>query len=453
MPPPGFSKAPGAPEAAPLIRSAPQAPRRALSIEGTILGTDLVGLPGLSVVCGEEIAATGPDGRFSFPPSVRPRWSALRVLRGADVLAAYEVLTGDRAVAAAPETQEGPSDEPPWLPETLERIRWTLNVLDPPILRTFNADWARPRVVFCEDWGTRVRIRFSGETQLPDGAAISVSLNFDGCRMLCTTVSPVSKAGAFSGEIVSPEGFRLHSGRYELEVAYTFLAQDLSMVEEWAKQRPDLDWPAVRPPEVLVPVFLGDGAEARAEDCAVAEYYGRMLEEVRGLERALISRVEEILDAVYAIDPAELRRLAEESRWAEIAQARRDWDPALLEARYRARSLWRHRELVEGGIFQEARWRQFLDREWRPAVVALKEKHGSRSQEKYPDAAARLSALLENLLSESYALSNLLVYPPWLPQHPNDFYLDEGWAEDLERMQGLVRANFAGLEKYRDLCR
>lgn len=432
--------------------SPPRAPR-ALAIEGSVFGKDLRGIEGLTVACGSETAATDAQGSFAFPSAVRPRRTEVRVLRGSEVLAAYDALTGDEPESDPAERSAAGEDGSAGLPARLERIRWTLNLLDGGDPGRPAAEWFRPSILFAEDWGGRVRLRFAGRTRFPDGAVLSVSLNFDGSRMLSTLQPPVSRAGSFSGEIVSPEGLQLFSGAYELETAYTLLAQDMKLVERWEEEMPDVDWLTVRPPESLVPVFLGDRREAREEDCATAEYYGRALEEVRRLERALKSRIEEILDAAYGLDPAALRRLMDESRYAEIAEARKDWDPALLEDRFRARSSWRHAEFVEGGSFREARWRRFLDEEWRPEVNAFRERHESRAREKYPEASARLRALLENLLLESYAFSSLLVYPAGLPQHPNDFYPDEGWADDLERMEGLVRANFAGLERYRDLCR
>lgn len=447
---------PAAPREEPQLPEAPApaAPRapRALAIEGSIFGKELRGIEGLTVACGSETAATDAEGTFSFPALVRPRRSELRVLRGSEVLAAYDALTGDERESDLAEPTGAAEDGSDGLPARLARIRWTLNLLGGGDPGRVAAEWFRPSILFAEDWGGRVRLRFAGRTRLPDGAVLSVSLNFDGSRILSTLQPPVCRAGSFSGEIVSPEGLHLFSGAYELETAYTLLAQDMSLVERWQEGMPDVDWLTVRPPESLVPVFLGDRREAREEDCATAAYYGRALEDVRRLERALKSRIEEILDAAYGLDPAALRRLMDESRYAEIAEARKDWDPALLEDRFRARSLWRHAELVEGGLFREAPWRRFLDEEWRPEVNAFRERHEARGAEKYPEASARLRALLESLLFESYALSSLLVYPAGLPQHPNDFYPDEGWADDLERMEGLVRANYAGLERYRDLC-
>jgi hypothetical protein len=109
--------------------------------------------------------------------------------------------------------------------------------------------------------------------------------------------------------------------------------------------------------------------------------------------------------------------------------------------------------LEPDGKLDVARWRRFLDEEWRPPLAALTKTHGERGPEKYPEAARLLEGLLSALLQASYAQSRFVVYPYLgLPPDERDFYPDEDAAGDLVRLERIIEGSLEGLEKYARLA-
>lgn len=471
--------APATPEAPITPPELPEAPRT-IPLGGHVLARGAVPLAGITVAIGDATTVTDGTGAFHLPDLPRSRRGPLRILRGDTQLARFhDVVSGAMTLGAT----RGPSLPsladaalaPAWDEERAdsrtERIRWTVCLLtDGPtvgesITNGSIADgsagtsgpqgslpWLRVDSVLCEDVGHRARITVKGSSRLPDGALVTMSLYFEDNRLLGSGESAEVGDGAFEGVLLTPPDFRLHSAEYVIEVAFSAVLQRAEFLERWERALTE-DRELPMDVDVAAHVCLGDPEDARAEDIAVAAYYDRVLEEVRTLERTLKSGVEDVLDLLYGWDPALLRKCLDEDRFAELAARSRNWAPSVLAARREARSGWFYGDVVEGGVFREDRWRRFLDEQWRPALKRLQEAHEARVSPKYPEAEARLSALLAALLEESCNLSSFIVVPSYLPRHPNDDYPDEDREGDMRRLENLVKGNFKELQRYRRLGR
>jgi hypothetical protein len=112
-----------------------------------------------------------------------------------------------------------------------------------------------------------------------------------------------------------------------------------------------------------------------------------------------------------------------------------------------------HEDLATGdGRFDVAKWRAFLDLEWRPRVNALREAHAARGQEKYQEAGRLLAAVLGAMLEESYAMSRFQVYSDFhMEPDEKDFYPDEENAGDLIQIQRVIHGGLEALERYQRL--
>ncbi|HVR76567.1 MAG TPA: hypothetical protein VMT52_19715 [Planctomycetota bacterium] len=416
-------------------------PRRELAISGRVVAKDLQSVPGIRVLCGGEEAVTDAEGVFSLPPALRPPRTTVRLLSGETEVARWEgVVTGD----PAPEPPQDAAEEgdetvaaPFRLEETLlparpERLRWSFNLPgadgEVPLSK---AEWLGIDDLLAEDWGNGARLRVHGRSRLPDGAHVTGSLYFDGFRFLATVEPASVEAGRFTASMVSPMDLKLYSGTYEVQVSFNTLHESVATLSQWQVAHPGEDWEAFPPADAMREVFVGFPAEARGDDMATGEYYSRVLDMAKQLERLLKARADEV------------RLLG------------KGWDPALLEARRSARSGWFEEAPVSPeGVFAEAAWRRFLDGEWRPRVQALLEEHSARGQEKYREAGTRMGALLKALHDESFVYSRFVVYPLFqLRLHENDFYPDEDQVGDLIRLEDILADNFKGLERFRRLGR
>ena len=445
----------------PVSPATPAPSRAALPITGLVLGKDLKPLSGLSVCCGDETALTDAEGRFELPKSLRPRASKVRLLKGSQELCAWDDLTtGDAEPAApAPPAPPGeadavspapaslPVEEDPRLPATLQRVRWTFNLID----GASQDPWFALGLVLAEDWGSCSRLRARGRTKLPDGAQVSSSLYFDGFRFIASAPSKV-QGGSFGTTMFCPQDVNFYSATYEIHVSYYALLQMEEAREEWKKARPEIDWDKLDALDAKWNIFVGDFAEALKEDREVEAYYGSVLDQAKQLERELKWRVEEVLD-LRGWDPALLRKLFAAGRFEDLVKGNKNWDPSLLESRGKARDGWFYSGVVEKGEFQEAVWRKFLDEEWRPKVVALRDRHAARTQEKYGEAGTRMAGLLKALLDESYIFSRFVVYPTYLKPHPNDFIADEDKVGDLSRLENMLQDHFTNLERFRHITK
>ena len=172
--------------------------------------------------------------------------------------------------------------------------------------------------------------------------------------------------------------------------------------------------------------FVGDEAQALAEDRAAQAYYIEVRGAIDVLKSMLVTRVREA------------RSLG------------RRWDPQLLKDRVEAKAGWFHQETVtEDGKLAEDVWRAFLDDRWRPELQGRLDNHRSRGAQKYREAEGRVQSLLGDLLRESFVYSRFVVYPMFnLPRHPNDFYQDESEAGDLTLLELRFEKNLAGLERF-----
>ncbi|MBI4601632.1 MAG: hypothetical protein HY721_06690 [Planctomycetes bacterium] len=416
--------------------------RRELAVRGRLLGPALEPLAGRTVACGEEVTVTDAEGVFAFPAAARPRRVTVRVFRdGQDVASWDGVIAGDpepEAAAGPGDAPGAPEDEFPMsaaaysldgamVPERPEGLRWTLNVAPGAAAPTSGGAPIRIEQAFVEEWGNGARVRLRGWAALPVGAHVAASIYFDGFRFLASVEPAEVNGGAFQASIFCPRDVKLFSGTYLAKASFNTLLERPSTVEEWERLRPEVDWDALVVPEVERRIFAGDPAEDRAADAASREYYASKVASVRELERALKSRVQELK-----------------------MFARTKGDAAAREEKRASRGGFRHEDLLaaEGGL-DEAKWRAFLDTEWRPKVQALRDEHGARGQEKYQEASGRLGGLLKSLLDVSYVYSRFQVYPAFgLEPHESDFYPDEEEAGDLIRLENNIRDNFLGLARY-----
>jgi hypothetical protein len=324
---------------------------------------------------------------------------------------------------AAPEGAEAWSDrEADLLPRSPARLRWTFNLPATPAAAP-GGDWIRIDEACAEDWGSSLRVRLRGRTRLPDGARISTSLYFDGQRFMADVEPAVAGGGVFTGSVFSAPGAPFYSGTYIAEATYSTALQHPSVFETWSRDRPEEDWAALSVPDSRREIFVGDAAEARAEDVQAGTYYGEAL----GNARRLWLELRASMDLVR-----KLRR----GRAGDVKPG----SPAA--------------DLLEpDGKLGVARWRKFLDEEWRPRLETLKKAHGARGPEKYPEAARLLESLLSALLQASYAQSRFVVYPfLGLPPDERDFYPDEDAAGDLVRLQTIIEGSLENLERYAKLA-
>jgi len=415
-------------------------PVRELEVTGVVVGSDLAPVPGVEVVFGSERASVNDKGAFSFPRARRARLTPLQVLRGAQELAAWgAVISGDQR-PEPPTEPEGGSTEGALVEDDLSRalappfpgrIRLTINLapaqsaVDPAA-----PPWLHTEEALVEDWGEGARIWLRGSSRLPDGAQIAACLYFDGERTVAAP-EPVVKGSRFEAVMYWPREIGFFSGEFEVQVSFSAGHQASSAREAWAVEHPGVDWEQLEATGNKRSIFAGSHEESRAEDAAAGAYYAAQITEARRLERALKSTL------------------------SSTADQRRVW---LTGARPRKRDAkdgtpWFQKEyLLPDGKLDEARWRKFLDEEWRPEVRRLTEEHVKRGSEKYGRASTMLSALLAALLDASYGYSKFVVYPAFgLGPHPNDDYVDEERSADLVRLEKVIASSFEGLERYRDL--
>jgi hypothetical protein len=85
-------------------------------------------------------------------------------------------------------------------------------------------------------------------------------------------------------------------------------------------------------------------------------------------------------------------------------------------------------------------------------VVALRDAHAARGQEKYQEAGRLLAAVLGAMIEESYTISRFQIYSDFqLEPDDRDFYPDEENAGDLVQIQRVIEGGFEALERYQHL--
>jgi hypothetical protein len=396
-----------------------------LAIEGRVLsGRDPVG--GATVRCGDESAVTGADGFFLYPPAVRPRTVAAGVSLGGRPLVSWEGLVAGEAPRDGPDPAGPPGTG--LFPSRPARIRWTFSLK--PAAGGSAASWIDLGHTAAEEWGNGARIRVQGTTRLPDGAHIATSLYFDDFRFIADVEQAEAASGAFVASLFCPPDVKFYSGTYDARASFASVLELPSAKAAWAAARPAEDWESLVVPEETLRVFIGDPAEARAEDLEVEAYYTKAAGEAKLLRQVLRSRVRA------------LRLLA-----------KLGGDLAAWRERAPERDGWTHEDLaLDGGRLNVAKWREFLDVEWRPRVKAIRDAHAERGQEKYQEAGRLLAAVLGAMLEESYAMSRFQVYPDFkVEPDERDFYPDEENAGDLIQIQRIIEGGFEALERYQRL--
>jgi hypothetical protein len=404
----------------------PPAPRRALAIEGKVFDPHLQPCLEGTVRLGAELAAVGPDGSFSFPPLVRPRFELLSVtVEGREAVLFPEVLSGDAGGSGESGDDLEPAGWGRLLPARPERLRWTLNLLPdaPASVEEFSIT---PSAVLVEDWGAGGRLQARGRSTLPEGAHIYSTLTFSGVRLASAFEPAELEDGGWLGAVVIPADVKLYSGTYELLLSHNALLEPFDLLEKWREELPEGSLEELSEIIVRRAIFLGVQDEARREDRAAAAYFCPLLEDVRALHAGLEKRVEEVL------------------------AMGKGWDPAFLRAREEAHAAWFRSGFFDAeGRFEEARWRRYLDGQYRPRLARLLEAHRSRSQRKYLETEVCLENLLSTLLTLSRVYSRLFVYPLFqLPEHPADYHIDEAGQEDLVLLRKVIEEGLAQLERF-----
>lgn len=458
----------------------PPPPPRSLPITGRVLLTAAEPAVDVAVVLGDEKVMVDGDGAFNLAPSLRPRTLPLRVVRGEEVLCAWDaVITGDLvppgepppeaapdppAVAPAGDGKVGAAEggegvegeaAPPPAPsaageEALEAsllaremeparpgfYRWTITLAPSTVGSPAGGAlpegvWIRGRHALVEEWGVSARIRLSGTSRLPEGAHVAMSLYFDEERTLAAQRAARIAAGAFESTAYVPQDLQFYSGVYEVSLSFNPVLETFEALEAWQKTHPGVRWEELGFLEVRHRIFMGSLSESREQDRVASSYYVKALDEARALDRALKGSL---------ITERNQRRVFQEGK------------PVLKKSSGGEVEWFARGYLDSTGKLDQVVWRKFLDNEWRPRLLALLDAHRKRGQEKYPRASALLSNLLDALLEESYGYSKFVVYPAFgLAAHPNDDYADEERGADLVRLEKIVQGCFEGLERFRTL--
>jgi hypothetical protein len=426
---------------------------------------------------GAELPAVGAASGarvLRFPPKVRRRWSDVHVAvalpgsepkqatfpaaltgdfdaaprspgspsagsRGTEGAApdAAPVVSGDRPDPGSVDAVESPDPEsdpelvPLGVPAAPRRIRWTVVLPDPSWTPPESSFWIAIDWVFAEDWAGGARVRASGRSSLPDGAGLDTLVTFDRYRTASSFGPAIVTRGAWRGTASVAEGTRLFSGLHEISGSFHPKLQDIATLEAW----PDTSLLALDELEgsELVgtrTIAVGDPDEARAEDTAIQSYYRALLVRTQIYENALRTRLREI-DA--------------------IAQG---WDPAFLAANRRAHEApFRETWIERDGSFDEARWRTFLDVEWRPEVLRDFQQHNERPLSKYREAEERGHGLLAALIDLSRLESMARIYPRFgLRTHPNDEFIAGGDAlGDLALVESRIKDDRLKLARFCEL--
>lgn len=439
--------------AVPIVDAAPAAEPRELPI--TVFVFDRDGRPvapgRVEAEVGDDRATTDSTGILRFPARRRsPRSDGRFAIAGrnasedapepgANVFAVPGLLTGDptgTAVDLLP-IPDALALEPLRLPERPGRLVWTLIVpssaapgvpdgssaASPSEPFWITVDW-----VLAEEWEGGARVRVEGRSNLPDGASIDTSLEFDGQRTASSFASAHVDRGSWRGVLALPLETKLFAGEYLLHASFNPRLESAETIGSWPSRVADSIVESVEG-EVHCErsVRFGDPEEARREDIEVERYYRRVLATAHAWDGALRSRLEEVV---------------------LLGQG---WDPRVIAAHEEAHATWFQERLVAlDGTLAETAWRHFLDEEWRPAVEEALEQHRARSLVKYRVAESRMDSLLGSLLSLSQLHSMLRVYPLFgLPTHPNDDYNAGGDANgDLALLESRLEDNFHALERF-----
>ena len=267
---------------------------------------------------------------------------------------------------------------------------------------------------------------YAGRRPLADGAAISGSLYFGRLRTLSSYESQLTQDGRFVADIIAGRVNRVYSGRYTARASFNLTLQPEAFRRLYAEAGAASEASSFEAEKEIYVGALGDGY---TEDLDAQRYYGRLLDESLRYRAVLEARVEA------------LRRLSLE------------WMPGVRDGYGKARVGWFQEPVVDvGGGFLEARWRTFLDEEWRPPLKRVLEAHRARGQEKYMEAGDHMGRVLGSLLRMSYIYSKFVVYPLFgLPPHDNDWYEDAYEGGDLALEKRIFDRSFEELQKYRRL--
>jgi hypothetical protein len=240
-------------------------------------------------------------------------------------------------------------------------------------------------------------------------------------------VPAVVSSGRYSLRFLLPDTYFFYDAAYDLRTFFSTLQEDFDSMEALRAERRDIDWEQLVDYVEAQPVYVGFPDVELADNRRVQAYYRTVLEPV------------EKLWALFQQVTRETRNLT------------RGWSPAFLQARAQSRLGWFEPAVGVDG-FREARWREFLDAQWRPRIRELINRHDATRGEKFPRATARLERLLRSLEQLSYLDSQLLYAGLGRPLSPADEYEGPGGiAGSRAILLKMVEDDLAALRPYTQL--
>ncbi|RME76846.1 MAG: hypothetical protein D6776_00520 [Planctomycetota bacterium] len=269
-------------------------------------------------------------------------------------------------------------------------------------------------------------IRFSGKAQLPEGCVIALDLKLDGepvGNAEAEVIAPYNRSSDnFQGQF-GPFRKRMFSGNYSVEAYFRLADQPAKVRYRFRKELGKRELAKLSSGYARNYVYVGNRTQEELEKQELRKHFRRTTDKILGL----LDELETQFSLAGRADP----------RWHKSGEG---VDEAAWEAWLKKRSLkgmsaseqreWLERlrteqgPLTPEGDFDEAAWREWLDRSWREEVLALYRQHRAYVEKwqtvRFNDAMLEMESLFGALIKLSQNRSRYIYEHQGLAVDAND---------------------------------